>query len=109
MGKESNGTWKWVAGSFLAMGTIFLTLFLTIRAADVGAIEKQLARGVDELAEIVKRINLQDTIHARLNTEKALDLQWKIAVAKNIEAIMDQLAIPEYRRAYVEPDSTGSR
>jgi uncharacterized protein YpmS len=110
MGKEGgNGTWKWIAASFLAMATLFLTLFLTIRAADVGAIEKQLARNVDDLIEIKKRVNLQDTTQSRMNTEKALDLQWKIAVAKNIEAIMDELKIPESRRAYIEQDSTSTR
>jgi len=56
----------------------------------------------------VENVNhLQDTILAKFNTDKALDLQWKIAVAKNIEAIMDELKIPESRRTYVEPDATG--
>lgn len=106
---NGNGIWKWVAGSFVAMATVFLTLFLTIRASDVGAIEKQINRIVDELVEIKVRINIQDTAQARQNTEKALDQQWKIAMAKNIEAIMDELRIPESRRAYVEPDTMGNR
>ena len=53
--------------------------------------------------------NMQDTTLAKINTARAVDLQWKIAVAKNIEAIMDELRIPESRRAYAEPDTTRGR
>jgi hypothetical protein len=107
---ERNGTWKWIVGSTIGLATLFLTLALTLRGADLRSIDRYIAvAGVKEMVSEARNA-AQDSSIARLNAATALDRQeWRNllrAISTNQQLILDALDVPRWKRATI--DTTAS-